>query len=250
MLSFATRMIRDKYKTFLAFLGGSVLFLEMYIALFPFIQKQSASFDVMLKSMPAEFFKAMNMDAATFSFANLESYLSTEFMSFLWPILAIILAIILANYLIINEIDKGTVETLSSLPVSRTRIFIERYLTGFMMIVVFSFFSMLLAPILAAIHSIDFNFGNYLMAGFGAFLFSWAIYSLAIGVSMLFKEKGKSNMIIGGILVLMYVLSVVASLKDNIQWLKYFSFFHYFNGADLMAKIATHSRHKQVANRT
>lgn len=236
MFSFSLRMIRDKYVTFLAFIGGALVFLEMYVALYPFIQKQSASFDAMMKTMPPEFFKAFNMDAASFSFSSLESFLSTEFMSFLWPILAVILAVILANYLIINEIDKGTVETLCSLPVSRTRIFLERYFTGAIMLVVFSFACMLAAPLLSEIHGIDYVFGNYLTSAIGATLFAWATYSLAILLSTIFSEKGRSNMVVGGVVAVMYVLSVVASLKDSLTNLKYFSFFNYFNGSDLLAK--------------
>lgn len=236
MFSFAIRMIRDKYKTFLAFIGGTLVFLEMYIALFPFIQKQSASFDAMIKSMPVEFFNALNMDSASFSFASLEPYLATEYMSFLWPILAIVLAVIMANYIIMNDIDRGTVETLSSLPANRTRIFLERYFTGFFMIVVFSVVSMLLAPLLASIHGINFVFNNYLVASFGSFLFCWAVYSMSVFTSMFFKEKGKSNMVIGGTLTFMYVLSIVSSLNSNLESLKYLSIFNYFNGTDLITR--------------
>lgn len=236
MFSFAVRMVRDKYKTSIAFLGGSIIFLEMYVALYPFLQKQSASFEAMIKSMPAEFFSAFNMDASSFSFSNMESYLSTEFMSFLWPILAIVLAVILANYLIINEIDNGTVEALGSLPVSRIRIFMERYFTGLFMLVAFSAISMLMTPILCEIHGIDYIFGNYLTATLGSILFIWAIYSLAILISTFLSEKEKSNMFVGGILMMMYVVSIVASLNSDLKWLKYFSFFNYFNGTDILAK--------------
>lgn len=67
------------------------------------------------------------MDAASFSFSSLQSYLSTEYMSFLWPILAIIFTLAIANYIIVNEVDKGTSETLFSLPIKRTKLFLSRY---------------------------------------------------------------------------------------------------------------------------
>jgi hypothetical protein len=47
--------------------------------------------------------------------------------------------------------------------------------------------------------------------------------------SSLFSEKGRANFIPAGILVLMYVLNIVAGLKDNLKNLKYFSFFYYYN---------------------
>jgi hypothetical protein len=60
-------------------------------------------------------------------------------------------------------------------------------------------------------------------------LFGLAVFSLAMLVSALFSEKGHVSMVMGGLLVLMYVLNLVAALKDSLADLKYLSFFHYFD---------------------
>jgi len=45
-------------------------------------------------------------------------------------------------------------------------------------------------------------------------------------------------MVMGGILVAMYALNLIASLKENWEELKYLSFFHYFDyGAALIDKV-------------
>ncbi len=236
MLAFFRRMIRDKYKTFIAYSVSALALLEMYVALFPSIKQQSAQIDQMMRAFPPELFKAMNMDPSMLSFSALESYLSTEYMSFLWPILAIIFAISIAHYISINEVDRGTIETLASLPTSRIRIFVERYFAGLLLLVAFTAISLLGIIPLASMHEINYVLANYLTAAGGSFLFVWAIYSLAILISVLFSEKGKASMVTGGIVTLMYVLSIIASLKDSLKNLQYFSFFHYFSGADLLAK--------------
>lgn len=236
MFAFATRMFRDKYKTFIAYSITAVAFLEMYIALFPAIRQQAGQVDQMIKSFPPELFKAMNMDPSTLSFSTLQSYLSTEYMSFLWPIMAIIFAISIANYISVNEIDKGTIENLISLPVKRIRVFMERYLTGLLMLAGFSAISLLGVIPLAKIHGVDYVFANYLTASVGSFLFVWAAYSLAILFSVIFSEKGRASMATGGMLILMYVLSIISSLQDNLRNIQYFSFFHYFSGSDLLTK--------------
>lgn len=238
MFAFATRMFRDKYKSFIIYSLSAVGFIEMYIALYPAISKQSGQFDQLLKSMPPELFKAMNMDPATLSFTNLQSFLSSEYMSFLWPILAIVFAVSLANYIVVNEIDKGTIETLASLPANRARIFIERYTTGLLILAGFCFISIISAVPLAILHNAEFVFVNYLTASVGAFFFVWAVYSLATLTSVIFSEKGKSSMVSGGILMLMYVIYVVATLNDSFRNLKYTSFFNYFSGSELLAKNA------------
>jgi ABC-2 type transport system permease protein len=43
------------------------------------------------------------------------------------------------------------------------------------------------------------------------------------------SEKGRVSFLTGGILVLMYVLNVLAGLKESLINLRYFSFFYYYN---------------------
>ncbi len=236
MLAFARGMLRDKFKSFIAYSLGSVAFLEMYVALFPTVQKQAGQFNQMMQTMPAELFKAMNMDPSSLSFGVLESYLSSEYMSFLWPILLIIFVISLANYISVQEVDKGTIETLMSLPASRVKIFVERYFAGMLLIAGFTAVSLFGAIPLAMLHGVDFVFSNYVTAFIGSFFFAWAIYSLAVLASVICSAKNKASTITAGIIMLMYVLNVIANLKDSIQGLRYGSFFYYFNGSDLLAK--------------
>lgn len=236
MFAFAKRMFLDRYKSFIVYSLAAVGFVEMYIALFPAISQQSGQIDQMMKSFPPELFKAMNMDPSTLSFGTLESYLSTEYMSFLWPILAIVFAISMANYISANEIDKGTIETLASLPAKRIKIFAERYLMGLLLIIGFSAISLFGAIPFAILHDTNFILSNFVTAAVGSFMFIWAIYSLAVLSSVLFSEKGKASMATSGILILMYVINIISSLNDNLKDLRYVSFFNYFNGSELLAK--------------
>lgn len=236
MFVFASRMFRDKVKSFIIYSISSVVLLEMYVALFPAISKQSAQVDQLLKVMPAELFEAMNMDLSSLSFGNMQSYLSTEYMSFLWPIVAIIFAISIANYLCVNEIDNGTIETLASLPVNRTKIFLERYFVGLLMIAGFCAVSLFGAIPLAIAHGVSYVLANYLTASIGSFFFVWAIYSLATLFSTIFSERGRASMVTSGIIILSYAINVISTLDDDIKNIQYGSLFHYFNGTELLAK--------------
>ena len=235
MLVFAKRMLLDKYKSLVAYSLAAIAFLEMYVVLFPVVHERSGQFDQVLKTFPPEIFKAMNIDPSSLSFASLQSYLSSEYMSFLWPILAIIFAVSLANYIIVGEVDKGTIETLASLPASRRRVFIERYLAGILMLAVFCFATLFSAIPLAILHSTDYVLANYFTTAVGSFLFIWAVFSLATLFSAIFSEKGKASMASGAVLILMYVLNIIANLNHDLQDLRYFSAFNYFRGSDLIA---------------
>ncbi len=236
MFIFAIRMLRDKWKSFVIYAIASLVFLEMYIALFPTISKQSGQLDKLLTTLPPEIFKAMNIDVSSLSFGKLESFLSSEYMSFLWPILGVVFVISIANYILVSEVEKGTVETLVSLPATRNRIFIERYLAGLLLLVGFVVVSILGAIPLASLSNINFVFANFFTTAIGGFLFLWAIYSLAVLFSAIFSEKGRATMATGGVLIIMYVLNIISALKDSLVNIKYASFFNYFNGSDLLAK--------------
>jgi len=236
MLVYAKRMLKDKYKTLFFYCIGTLGLLEMYVALFPAIKNQSASFEQLIQNFPPELFKAMNMEPALVNFSTMEAYISTEYLSFLWPMLAVIFAISLANYISVNEIEKKTSETLFSLPTNRLRIFTERYFTGALMITVFNAVSVYGVIPLALLHNAQFKLPNYTTAFIGVLVFTLACYTLATLSSVLFSERGRASMASSGIIILMYVMFVVSTLQESVKNLRYFSIFNYFSGGDLLAK--------------
>lgn len=235
MFAIGLRMLKDKAKSLLIYSLAAIGFVEMYVVLFPTIKSQAAEFDKLIEIFPPEMFSAFNMDASAFSFSSFESFMSTEYMSFLWPILAIVFAISMANYIAIREIDKRTIETLCSLPISRLKIFISRYITGAKILAIFTIVSMLVAVPLAMIHGVDFKIENFITATVGSLLFILAVFSLTTLVSVLSSDKGRSNMIVSGMILVMYVFNIIAGLKVELENLKYVSLFNYFNGTELLA---------------
>jgi uncharacterized membrane protein YciS (DUF1049 family) len=77
---------------------------------------------------------------------------------------------------------------------------------------------------------------NLFVVTTGGFMLALAIFSMATLFSVLFSEKGKSTFLMGIILIAMYAINVVSTLKENLKDLQYFSFFHYFNPTTLFVK--------------
>ncbi len=236
MLIFFRTMLRDKYKLLVIYTVASIGLLEMYIALFPTIKDQSASIDQLIRTMPPALFKAFGMDPASFSFGSFQTYLSSEYMSFLWPMLAIALAISIANYIAVREVDSGTIETLLSSPTRRSRIFTERFAAGLSIVSLFSIISLVGALPLAWLHGISFITENFVVASIGSTLFAATVYSIAVACSVIFSTKGRATMTASGILLLMYVVNVISGLNEDLENLRYFSLFNYFNGSELLGK--------------
>jgi ABC-type transport system involved in multi-copper enzyme maturation permease subunit len=82
---------------------------------------------------------------------------------------------------------------------------------------------------LAEIYNVDYVIDNHLKIFILSFLFGWAIFSVSLMFSAMFSEKGRTYAASGGLLLLMYVLNLMASLKDNLENLKYGSFFYYYD---------------------
>jgi ABC-2 type transport system permease protein len=162
----------------------------LYTSIFPTIQAQSANFAQLIKSLGGVY-KAMGI-GGTITFNTLENYMSTELFGVTWPILAVVFTTGFAGSAIAGEIEKGTLGMVLALPIKRMRIYLAKY-----------------------------------AAGLASFI-GWAIFSLALMVSAMCSDKGRVYGIIGGLMAVMYVANAVAGIKQELSWIKYGSFFHYF----------------------
>lgn len=236
MFSNIKRMLKDKYKFILILTASVAGFQEMYIALFPEIQKQAEQLNKLLEAYPESFMKAFGIDSATSMFNTIENYLSTEMFTFFWPILMIVAAASFAGYAIAGDIDKGTIEMALAQPISRLKLFFSRYLGGAIGLVFFSVVSSFSPIIFAEIHGINYDPKKFAVLSVGCVLFSLAVFAFAMMVSAFVSDKGKVGMITGGTVALMYVLNIVSGLNEKFENLKYFSFFNYFRGETFLGK--------------
>ncbi len=230
------RSLKDKRFQLLIISASALGFLEMYIALFPTLQKQASQMAKLLQEYPDTMLKAFNIDKSSLTFERLGQFLAMEQFSFVWPILAIVLVVSFANYAFAGEKERGTIELLLSQPISRIKLFVARYLTGLIAIAVFCLISILAIFPFTKLHSISIQTNGVLLLLIISFLFAWAIYGIAFLASVIFSEKSKATFAVGGILILSYVLNIVANLKDSLHLLKYFSVFYYYNPTQAIDK--------------
>lgn len=224
------RILKDKKKSLIIYTVGSIAVIEMYISLFPEIQKQAAQLNQLLEAYPKGLMEAFGFEgSATALFSRVESYMSTEYFSFFWPIMVITMMIAFANLMIITEIERGTIELTLAQPVSRLKLFVSRYAAGVLYFAIFNFVSVFAIIPFATLHNVSYQIQNYFTVWGISFLFGLAVYSVATFFSALFSEKGAAVASSAALLLMMYVLNIVSTLKDSLENLKYFTFFHYFN---------------------
>lgn len=236
MFGVAKRLIIDKKNSLIAYSLSIVSFSTLYLALYPAIKEQSAQLTELMKAYPDSFFKAFGLERADLTFEHVEAFLSSEIFSFIWPILVVIFAVSLANYAIVTEIGKGTIELTLAQPISRLKLFVTRYLTSVLLLASFTAITIFSIFPIAELFNIEYRIDHFMKMGLVAFLFAVSVLSIGFLSSAIFSEKGKANFTAAGIIIVMYVLNVVSGLKEGLENLKYLSFFHYYAPGTVLTK--------------
>lgn len=224
-----TRILKDKKTSLIAYTVGALATVEMYIALFPAIRDQAEQLNKLLEAYPKGLMEAFGFNGTEALFSRVESYMSTEYFSFFWPIMVITMMIGFANIMIVGEIERGTIELTLAQPISRIKLFFVRYIAGIFYFFIFNFISIFAMIPFAKLHNISYQVENYFTVFGISFLFGMTIFSMAAFFSAVFSEKGKAMGLSAAILLSMYVANIVASLKDGLKNIRYASVFYYFN---------------------
>lgn len=236
MFKIIWQTIKDRKLSLIIYSLSMVAFTEIYVALFPTFSSRQAEFDKLLQLYPEQMFKALGMEKANFTMTQVESFLATEQYSLIWPIIVIIMAISFASGQIAAEIEKGTIETLLSQPISRIKLYFSKYFSGVIYLITFTLVSVYGLIPLALLHDVSYKMANLNKIAVLGFVFALAVYGISMLASSIFSEKGKANFTVGGILIVMYVLNIISAFKDNLKDLKYISLFHYYDYSAALVK--------------
>lgn len=227
MFTIIWNTIKDRKIAVIIYCIAAVSFVWMFVAMFPTIQEQAENFSKMIENYPEGFLKAFGIEDVGFD--TIEKFLAVENYSIMWPIMAMFMMVSIAGFSLAREVEKGTAEILLSRPISRLTLYFGRYIAGILILVVFTVVSVFCVVPLAHLHNIDYNIDSHVAIAIISFLFGWAVFSMAFMFSAIFSEKGRAYTAAGGILILMYVLNLIASLKEEWENLKYVSFFYYYD---------------------
>jgi len=232
MIKLLVSIIREKRLTILYYSLAGLALIILYVSIYPSIQSQMATFTKLLQSYPPAVLKAFGIESN--DFVTLGGYLSTEHFGIVWPLMLIFLLTSLGANLIAGEIETGTLGLLLTLPLSRARIYLAKYGAAVVALTTFIVLSVLTIAPVAALFHLSISFANVAKLAAVGWLLGLATLGLGFFFSALVSEKGRVNAIVGGLFVLMYILNLLAHLKDSLGALKYASFFHYFNSAAIL----------------
>lgn len=104
-----------------------ILFTSVFTVIFYPSLTQGNTFEELSKTVPEQL-KGFIGDQA--SFHSITGYIAEQLYNIRIPLMLMIMALVLAQSLTVNDEERGTLRTLNALPLSRTRILWERWLAG------------------------------------------------------------------------------------------------------------------------
>ncbi|WP_247001570.1 ABC transporter permease [Halosolutus gelatinilyticus] len=107
--------------------GALIALIVLTVALFPSIQESGADLDAYLESLPPEATRAFVGNVTTLT--TIEGYLVSQLYQFGWVLLLAIYYAYAAASSIAGEVERGTVGLTLSLPVTRTRVVVGKFLS-------------------------------------------------------------------------------------------------------------------------
>jgi beta-exotoxin I transport system permease protein len=128
-MTITVRLLRDRARGFLGWSVGVVALVLLTVAFYPSIKDQGQALNDLLNHLPDAFKSAFNYDARI-PLTSPAGYLNARLFSILAPVLTLIFAIGLGAQAIGGLEEAQRMEPLLANPVTRTRVALERYGAG------------------------------------------------------------------------------------------------------------------------
>lgn len=175
----------------------------------------------MLKIFPEEILKAFNMDISAIDSAF--GWYKTEGFTFILLITGCYAAITGSNILLKEESEK-TIEYLNSLPIKRRKIVESKVLAGLIYITlmilslgVFNYIGLSLSG--------DFSHKQFILLSIAPIFSSFVIFAFCMFISTFTHKQKKMLGISLGIVFISYILQLLSTLDESVEFLKYASIF-------------------------
>lgn len=198
------------------------LFLIVYLMYPSIINSDNIKMmDEMMKIFPEEMLKAFNMDISSMDSAF--GWLKSEGFVFVLLIIGCYSGMLGSNILLKEESDK-TIEYLNSLPVKRNKIVCSKVLASLIYIVLIVFILGIFNYIGLSLSG-SFDKKQYLLLSITPLFSAIVIYFLCLFLST-FTHKTKKTIGLSFCIVLIsYVLQMLSTMAESVEFLKYFSVF-------------------------
>lgn len=229
VFSVFTKTLRDKRGFIIGWFVGFAALAALMVAFYPSMH-QEGTIDQLVKTMPPAF-KGLVGNLADLT--RFDTYLASQLFDIRISLLAGIMATVLALGITVGEEEKGQLRTLLSLPISRTKLLLQKWVA--MLLIIFVTLLGTTVSIFALQGTVDasIEFGVLVNLFVMIWLVIAALASVTFAVAI---ATGKRSLaMLFGILLLAGSF-IVSTFGMSVDWLKdyeWLSLFHYFPASDV-----------------
>jgi ABC-2 type transport system permease protein len=186
----------------------------------------------MLDSMPPALLDALSMRA--FNLTTISGFYGVMFIYF--ALMAAIAAAMWGSDSISKEERDKTVEFSLVLPVTRSRVVTAKGLAALVNCVVFVLITWVVSLVAVQSHNPDQAFYSFLALEMqGMFVIELIFLAIGLLLGCAMKQYKRSGSTAIAIILTAYFLSIVVSMQANLDFLKYFTPFKYFDAGQLLS---------------
>lgn len=231
MRSVFFKTIYDKRFFILGWSLGLLAIAMLMASFFP-AMRPDGGIDQLLQNMPAAF-KGLIGNLA--DLAQFDTYIATQLFDIRVPLIAGIMAIILALGISVREEEDGELRTILSLPISRTRLFFEKWLAlvAIMLVAVLSLVIGVYA-ITPFIEDATIDFFVLLRLAGMTWLVMVTYGTVAFAAGMATGRRSIASFISILIIIGSFILTTFAQAVDWLKDYEVISLLHYFPAAEIV----------------
>lgn len=174
----------------------------------------------------------------TSSFHAIQNYIAAQLYNLRLPLLLMALALILSQSLTVAEEGKGTLRTLTTIPLSRSRILWEKWLAGVVILAIMTIVAVIAVYLgILRIHE-TLPFGFVWQIAVVSWLFGVTAFSIMYAIGAATGSRGISLVV--GLLIIM-ASAIISSFGASVDWLQNWQNLSLIHYADIDSIVKTGS---------
>jgi len=203
----------------------------LMVAFYPAMH-QDGSIDALVKSMPPAF---QGLVGSLSDLTQFDTYIAAQLFDIRLPLIAGIMSIILGLGLSVSDEEKGELRTLLSLPISRSKLFIQRWLALLLILAI------TLVGLVAGMYAvmpfieeadIDIDVLARLLGMTGLMMVTYGTIPFAVGIAT--GKRAAATAVSIAVIIGSFLLSTFASAVDWLKDYEPLSLLHYFPAVDIV----------------
>lgn len=215
-----------------ALTAGIALLSLLFVAFFPSIESADVDFDAVLDAYPPAVREAFGI--ATLS--TIEGFLAVEIYQFVWLLLLGLYFAYSAGGLIAGDVERDRMDLVLSLPVSRSRVLVEKFASILVPILALNVVvpMAVYVGVLAIGQSIDPV--DLVMVHLLSIPYLLACASIGLVLSVLVDRADVAKRIAIALVFVLFLLESITASTEGLEWIGYVSPTHYYDPTAILVE--------------